>query len=110
MPKQTKNTICLWFDRGAEDAARFYAETFPDSSVGAVFRAPAEKAALAEYRAAGIDEVLLEVPDVSRDEILRLVNTMPERDRDRVADVSRSMRFSTALDYRPMCVCVIAVN
>jgi probable F420-dependent oxidoreductase len=36
-----------------------------------VFRAPAEAAALAEYRAAGIDRVLLEVPDLSRDEILR---------------------------------------
>jgi probable F420-dependent oxidoreductase len=36
-----------------------------------VFRAPAEAAALADYRAAGIDRVLLEVPDLSRDEILR---------------------------------------
>ena len=37
-----KNTICLWFDRDAEDAARFYAATFPDSSVGGVMRAPAD--------------------------------------------------------------------
>ncbi|MBN9030781.1 MAG: VOC family protein [Rhizobiales bacterium] len=36
----TKNTICLWFDKDAEDAARFYAETFPDSAVGKVTRAP----------------------------------------------------------------------
>ena len=42
MAKQAKNTICLWYDGGAEDAARFYAETFPDSSVGAVHRAPAD--------------------------------------------------------------------
>lgn len=35
-----KNTICLWYDKDAEDAARFYAETFPDSAVGAVIRAP----------------------------------------------------------------------
>lgn len=33
---QAKNTICLWYDADAEDAARFYAETFPDSSVDAV--------------------------------------------------------------------------
>ena len=33
---------CLWFDGGAEDAARFYAETFPDSRVGAVQRAPGD--------------------------------------------------------------------
>src|SRR5215831_5017798 len=42
MAKQAKNTICLWYDGGAEDAARFYAATFPDSSVGAVQRAPAD--------------------------------------------------------------------
>ena len=37
-----KNTICLWFDHEAEQAARFYAQTFPDSAVGAVHRAPAD--------------------------------------------------------------------
>jgi hypothetical protein len=36
-----KNTICLWYDKDAEEAARFYAETFPDSAVTAVHRAPA---------------------------------------------------------------------
>ncbi len=34
-----KNTICLWYDGGAEEAARFYAATFPDSSLDAVHRA-----------------------------------------------------------------------
>nr|WP_209949531.1 VOC family protein [Rhizobium halophytocola] len=37
-----KNTICLWYDRDAEEAARFYAKVFPDSSVGTVCRAPAD--------------------------------------------------------------------
>ena len=37
-----KNTICLWYDRDAEAAARFYAETFPDSAVGVVHRAPSD--------------------------------------------------------------------
>jgi predicted 3-demethylubiquinone-9 3-methyltransferase (glyoxalase superfamily) len=37
-----KNTICLWFDRDAEAAARFYAETFPDSQVTGVFHAPGD--------------------------------------------------------------------
>ncbi|MBY0135748.1 VOC family protein [Paracoccus yeei] len=37
-----KNTICLWFDREAEQAARFYAETFPDSTVSEIVRAPAD--------------------------------------------------------------------
>ena len=38
----SKNTICLWYNGGAEEAARFYAETFPDSSVGDIFRAPSD--------------------------------------------------------------------
>ena len=37
-----KNTICLWFDRDAEAAARFYAATFPNSEVRAVHRAPGD--------------------------------------------------------------------
>jgi predicted 3-demethylubiquinone-9 3-methyltransferase (glyoxalase superfamily) len=37
-----KNTICLWFNKDAEDAARFYAKTFPNSSVGAIHRAPGD--------------------------------------------------------------------
>ena len=37
-----KNTICLWFDKDAEAAARFYAETFPDSAVTAVHKAPGD--------------------------------------------------------------------
>ena len=37
-----KNTICLWFNQNAEEAARFYASTFPDSRVTAVHRAPAD--------------------------------------------------------------------
>jgi predicted 3-demethylubiquinone-9 3-methyltransferase (glyoxalase superfamily) len=40
--RSAKNTICLWYDGGAEEAARFYAETFPDSSVGEAHRAPSD--------------------------------------------------------------------
>jgi 2-polyprenyl-6-hydroxyphenyl methylase/3-demethylubiquinone-9 3-methyltransferase len=42
MDKPAKNTICLWYDGDAEAAARFYAETFPDSTVDAVYRAPGD--------------------------------------------------------------------
>ncbi len=42
MVNPAKNTICLWYDGDAEDAARFYAKTFPDSSVGTVHRAPGD--------------------------------------------------------------------
>ena len=37
-----KNTICLWFADDAEGAARFYAQTFPDSQVTTINRAPAD--------------------------------------------------------------------
>ncbi|HLP01908.1 MAG TPA: VOC family protein [Opitutaceae bacterium] len=37
-----KNTICIWFDRDALEAARFYAATFPDSAVTAVHKAPGD--------------------------------------------------------------------
>ena len=37
----SKNTICLWYDGTALDAARFYAATFPESAVQAVLHAPA---------------------------------------------------------------------
>ena len=37
-----KNTVCVWYDGTALDAANFYAATFPDSAVGAVIRAPGD--------------------------------------------------------------------
>src|SRR5438105_682967 len=37
-----KNTICVWYDKDAEAAARFYAATFPDSKVGTIWRAPSD--------------------------------------------------------------------
>ena len=37
-----KNTICIWYDKDAESAANFYAATFPDSKVTAVFNAPGD--------------------------------------------------------------------
>ncbi len=38
----SKNTLCLWYDGTALDAATFYAKTFPDSAVGTVHRAPGD--------------------------------------------------------------------
>ena len=37
-----KNTICLWYDHDAKEAAEFYARTFPDSKVSSVFLAPSD--------------------------------------------------------------------
>lgn len=42
MTTPAKSKVCLWYERDAEEAARFYAATFPDSSLDAVHRAPAD--------------------------------------------------------------------
>jgi len=42
MSTELKNRICLWYDGGAEEAANFYARTFPDSTVGAVWHSPGD--------------------------------------------------------------------
>ncbi len=39
---KAKNIICLWFNKDAEEAAHFYAATFPDSEVTAVYPAPGD--------------------------------------------------------------------
>ena len=39
---RAKNTICLWFNKDAQDAARFYAATFPNSEVTAIHKAPGD--------------------------------------------------------------------
>src|SRR6516164_10082407 len=56
-----KNTICLWYDKDAEAAARFYAAIFPDSAVGAIHRAPSDYPSgktgdvlVAEFTVAGV--------------------------------------------------------
>ncbi|MBI5470281.1 VOC family protein [Candidatus Kaiserbacteria bacterium] len=42
MNTQPKNMVCLWYEKAAEAAAKFYASTFPDSKVGAVQKAPSD--------------------------------------------------------------------
>jgi predicted 3-demethylubiquinone-9 3-methyltransferase (glyoxalase superfamily) len=57
-----KNTICLWFDKDAEDAARFYSATFPDSSVTAVHKAPGDFPGGKEGDGLTVDFTVLGVP------------------------------------------------
>jgi len=38
----SKNTICLWFEKDAEEAARFYTNLFPESSLGKIHNAPSD--------------------------------------------------------------------
>ncbi|HMV13015.1 MAG TPA: VOC family protein [Nitrosomonas sp.] len=42
MTTPAMNTICLWYNGNAQDAAQFYADTFPNSFIGAVYRAPGD--------------------------------------------------------------------
>ena len=68
-----KNTICLWYEKDAEAAAHFYAETFPDSAIGAITRAPGDfpsgkegDVLLVEFTVAGIPCVGLNGGDTFR--------------------------------------------
>jgi predicted 3-demethylubiquinone-9 3-methyltransferase (glyoxalase superfamily) len=57
-----KNTVCLWYDGTAEEAARFYAATFPDSSVGAVIPAPLDNPGTREGDVVIVEFTVLGIP------------------------------------------------
>ncbi len=59
---KAKNTICLWYDKDAEAAARFYAETFPGSAVGAVCRAPSDYPSGKECDVLTVEFTVLDIP------------------------------------------------
>jgi predicted 3-demethylubiquinone-9 3-methyltransferase (glyoxalase superfamily) len=58
----SKNTICLWYDKEAEAAARFYAATFPDSAVGAVHHAPSDNPGGKEGDVLTVEFMVLGIP------------------------------------------------
>jgi predicted 3-demethylubiquinone-9 3-methyltransferase (glyoxalase superfamily) len=62
--KQSKNTICLWFDKDAEAAARFYAATFPNSEVTAVRKAPGDFPGGKEGQVLTVEFTVLGIPCV----------------------------------------------
>jgi predicted 3-demethylubiquinone-9 3-methyltransferase (glyoxalase superfamily) len=57
-----KNVICLWYDSNAEDAARFYAQTFPASAVNAVHRAPGDYPGGKQCQALTVEFTVVGVP------------------------------------------------
>ncbi|WP_067110572.1 VOC family protein [Sphingopyxis granuli] len=57
-------TLCLWYDKDAEEAAAFYAATFPDSRVGAVHRAPGDNPSGREGDVLTVDFTVLGIPCV----------------------------------------------
>lgn len=58
----SKNTLCLWYDGTALEAAEFYARTFPDSTVGAVHRAPGDYPAGKEGDALMVEFTVMGLP------------------------------------------------
>ncbi len=60
--KPAKNTICLWYDCDAVGAAKFYAETFPDSSVGATHRAPSDNPSSKEGDVLTVEFTVMGIP------------------------------------------------
>jgi predicted 3-demethylubiquinone-9 3-methyltransferase (glyoxalase superfamily) len=64
MTTPAKNTVCLWYDHDAEEAARFYAKTFPDSSVGELHRAPADNPSGKEGAVLTVDFTVMGIPCV----------------------------------------------
>ena len=59
-----KATLCLWYDGQAEAAAQFYADTFPDSAVGAINRAPADNPSTQEGAVLVVEMTLLGMPAI----------------------------------------------
>lgn len=59
-----KNTICLWFNKDAEEAARFYAATFPDSEVTAVQLAPLDYPSGKEGEVITVEFAVMGIPCV----------------------------------------------
>ena len=64
MAEPAKNMICLWYEGNAEEAARFYASTFPDSSVGDVLRAPGDYPSGKEGDVLTVDFTVMGIPCV----------------------------------------------
>jgi 2-polyprenyl-6-hydroxyphenyl methylase/3-demethylubiquinone-9 3-methyltransferase len=62
MAMPAKNRICLWYDGDAEEAAQFYAETFPDSYVGAKLLAPGDYPSGKKGNVLTVDFTVLGIP------------------------------------------------
>ena len=62
MIKPAKNTVCIWYNGDAEEAARFYANTFPDSSVNGVYLAPGDFPAGKKGNVLTVDFTVLGIP------------------------------------------------
>src|SRR3546814_3373721 len=85
-------TLCLWYDKDAEDAAAFYAATFPDSAVGAVHRAPLDNPSSKEGAVLTVEFTVLGIPCVG-------LNGGPvfQRSEEHTSELQSLMRTSYAV-------------
>ena len=60
--KSGRALICLWYEKDAEEAARFYAETFPNSAVGKVHASPADNPSAKKGDPLTVDFTVLGIP------------------------------------------------
>ena len=76
-----KNTICLWYDKDAEAAARFYAETFPESAVGAIHHAPGDYPSGKAGDVLVVEFTIAGIPCIGLNGVPRSSITRPSRSR-----------------------------
>ena len=58
----SKNTVCIWYDTGAEEAANFYAATFPDTKVTGVYRAPSDNPSTKQGAVLTVEFTVMGIP------------------------------------------------
>jgi hypothetical protein len=90
-----KNTICLWFDKDAHDAAQFYAATFPNSEVTAVHRAPGDYPSGKTGDVLTVDFTVLGIPCMGLNGVRRSRTARRSRSRSRPTPRKRPIATGT---------------
>ena len=90
-----KNTICLWFDKNAHEAARFYAATFPNSEVTAVHRAPGDFPSGKQGEELTVEFTVLGIPCLGLNGVPRSSTARPFLSRSRRTIKKRPIAIGT---------------
>ena len=92
-----KNTICLWYDKDAEAAARFYAETFPDSAVVSIHHAPSDYPSGKKGDVLTVEFKVAGAPVSASTAVLRSNTTKPFPSRSPLEDQTETDRYWNAI-------------
>jgi predicted 3-demethylubiquinone-9 3-methyltransferase (glyoxalase superfamily) len=60
--QNAKNVVCIWYDTEAEEAASFYAATFPDTKVTGVHRAPSDNPSTKQGAVLTVEFTVMGIP------------------------------------------------